>query len=86
MTESILINIKILKYYTIPFIDISINTIIYVINVAEPTIIKYSKCYIYKPHLNFIKNSPLKKLLKLCRLCQSKARFPYILFYFCLLF
>jgi len=31
---------------------------------ADPTVIKYSKCYIYKPRLNFIKDSPLK-ILKL---------------------
>ena len=30
---------------------------------AKPTIIKYSKYYIYKPRLNFIKDGPLKKLL-----------------------
>ena len=46
---------------------------------ADPTIIKYSKCYVYKPHLNFIKDGPLKKLLKLYQLYQLKARFPYIL-------
>ena len=46
---------------------------------AEPTIIKCTKYHIYKPRLNFIKNSPLKKLLKLCQLYQLKARFPYIL-------
>jgi hypothetical protein len=34
--------------------------------VVKLTIIEYSKCYIYKPHLNFIKDGPLKKLLKLC--------------------
>ena len=46
---------------------------------ADPTIIKYSKCYIYKPCLNFVKDGPLKKLLKLCHLCQSKVCLPYIL-------
>ena len=30
---------------------------------ADPAVIKYSKCYIYKPHLNFVKDGPLKKLL-----------------------
>ena len=40
---------------------------------ADPTIIKCSKCYIYKPRLNFVKDGPLKKVLKL------KARLPYIL-------
>jgi len=59
-------NIKISKYYTFLFIDTSINTTIYIINMADPTIIKCSKCYIYKPRLNFIKDGPLKKLLKLC--------------------
>ena len=53
---------------------------------AEPTIIEYNKCHIYKPCLNFIKDGPLKKLLKLCQLYQLKACFPYILFYFYLLF
>ena len=33
---------------------------------ADPTIIKCSKCYVYKPRLNFVKDGPLKKLLKLC--------------------
>jgi len=46
---------------------------------ADSTVIKYSKCYIYKPHFNFIKDGPLKKLLKLCQLYRLKARFPYIL-------
>ena len=46
---------------------------------ADPTVIKCSKCYIYKPRLNFIKDGPLKKLLKLCQLYQLKARLPYIL-------
>jgi len=32
---------------------------------ADFTVIKYSKCYIHKPRLNFIKDGPLKKLLKL---------------------
>ena len=47
------------------FIDISINTTVYAINITDLTVIKCSKCYIYKPHLNFIKDGPLKKLLKL---------------------
>ena len=46
---------------------------------ADPTVIKCSKYYIYKPRLNFVKDGPLKKLLKLCQLCQLKARLPYIL-------
>ena len=33
---------------------------------ADSTAIKYSKYYIYKPRLNFIKDGPLKKILKLC--------------------
>ena len=37
-----------------------------IIIMAKPTVIKYSKCYIYKPHFNFVKDGPLKKLLKLC--------------------
>ena len=41
--------------------------------------IKCSKCCIYKPRLNFIKDNPSKKLLKLCQLYRSKARIPYIL-------
>ena len=61
------------------FINIFINTTIYAINIAESVIIKYSKWYIYKPYLNFIKDGPLKKLLKLCQLYRSKARLPYIL-------
>ena len=46
---------------------------------ADFTVIKYSKYYIHKPCLNFIKDSPLKKLLKLCQLYQLKARLLYIL-------
>ena len=46
---------------------------------ADPTTIKYSKCYIYKPRLNFVKDGPLKKLLKLCQLCRLKVRLPYLL-------
>ena len=46
---------------------------------ANLTIIKCSKCCIYKPRLNFIKDGPLKKLLKLYQLYRSKARIPYIL-------
>ena len=46
---------------------------------ADPTIIKYSKCHIYKPRLNFVKDGPLKKILKLCQLYRLKARLPYIL-------
>ena len=46
---------------------------------AEPAVIKYSKCHIYKPYLNFVKNGPLKKLLKLYQLCRLKARFLCIL-------
>jgi len=44
------------------------NTTIYIINMADPTAIKYSKCYIYKPRLIFIKDSSLKKFLKLYHL------------------
>ena len=61
-------NFKILKYQNIIhlfFVDISINITIYTVIMAEPTIIKYSKHYIYKPHFNFIKDGPLKKFLKL---------------------
>ena len=64
------------------FINISINTTVYAVNMADFAVIKYSKCYIYKPHFNFIKNSPLKKLLKLCQSYQLKTYFPYILFLF----
>ena len=39
---------------------------LYIINMADPTAIKCSKCHIYKPRLNFIKDGPLKKILKLC--------------------
>ena len=46
---------------------------------AEPTVIKCSKCYIYKPRINFIKDGPLKKLLKLYQLRRLKAHFLYIL-------
>ena len=46
---------------------------------ADLTVIKCSKCCIYKPCLNFVKDGPLKKLLKLCQLYWSKARIPYIL-------
>ena len=67
------INFKILKHQNIIhllfvniFINFSINTTIYAIIMAEPTIIKYSKYYIYKSRLNFVKDGPLKKLLKLC--------------------
>jgi hypothetical protein len=45
---------------------------------AEPTIIKCSKCYIYKHHLKFVKDGSSKKLLKLCQLCRSKVCFPSI--------
>ena len=45
------------------FVDTSTN--IYIVNMADSTVIKCSKYYIYKPRLNFIKDSPLKKLLKL---------------------
>ena len=65
-------NFKILEHQNIIyflfidiFINFSINITIYAIIMAELTIIKYSKCYIYKPHLNFIKDGPLKKLFKL---------------------
>jgi hypothetical protein len=51
------------------FINISINTTIYAVNIADLAVIKCSKCCIYKPRLNFIKDGPLKKLLKLCQLC-----------------
>ena len=60
-----------LKYYkyqnilVLLFVDTSINTTIYTVKMAELTIIKYSKCYIHKLHINFIKDGPLKKLLKL---------------------
>ena len=57
-------NVKISIYCTFLFINTSINTL-YIINMADPTIIKYSKCYIYKPRLNFVKDGPLKKILKL---------------------
>ena len=33
---------------------------------VDPTVIICSKYYIYKPRLNFLKDGPLKKLLKLC--------------------
>jgi len=46
---------------------------------ADPTVIKCSKYYIYKPRLNFIKDGPLNKILKLCQLYRLKARLPYIL-------
>jgi hypothetical protein len=61
------------------FINISINTTAYAINMADFAVIKCSKCYIYKPHLNFVKDGPLKKLLKLYQSCRLKAHFPYIL-------
>jgi len=50
------------------FINTLINTNIYTVNMAEPTTIKCSKCHIYKPYINFVKDGPLKKLLKLCQL------------------
>ena len=59
-------NNKISQYYAFLFVDTSINTTIYIVNMVDPTIIKCSKCYIYKPRFNFIKDGPLKKLLKLC--------------------
>ena len=40
---------------------------------ADPTTIKCSKCYIYKPRLNFVKDSPLKKLLKLYQLSLAPS-------------
>ena len=46
---------------------------------ADPTVIKCSKCHIHKPRLNFVKDGPLKKILKLCQLYRLKARLPYIL-------
>jgi len=60
MAESTWRTLKYYKYQNIlllrlPFINPSINI----------TIIKCSKCYIYKPRLSFIKDGPLKKLLKL---------------------
>jgi len=57
-----------LKYFSIAlsFVDTLINTTIYILNMADPTVIECSKCHIYKPHFNFVKDSPLKKLLKLC--------------------
>jgi len=70
-------NVKISQYSF--FVNTLINTPKYIISVVEPTIIKYIRCYIYKPRINFIKNGLLKKLLKLYQLYQSKARFPYIL-------
>ena len=61
-------NIKILRTLKYPFFHTLINTTIYIINVVEPTAIKCIRCYIYKPYINFIKDGPLKKLLKLCQL------------------
>ena len=46
---------------------------------VDLTVIEYSKCHIYKPRLNFVKDGPLKKLLKLYQLYWLKARLPYIL-------
>ena len=46
---------------------------------VEPTVIKCIRCHIYKPRINFVKDGPLKKLLKLYQLYRLKARFPYIL-------
>ena len=72
-------NFKILKYQNIIhflFVDIFVD---FFINITIYTVIKCSKCYIYKPHLNFIKDGPLKKLFKLCQLCQLKVHFPCIL-------
>ena len=43
---------------------------------AKSITIEYSKCYIYKPHFNFVKDGPLKKLLKLYHLYQLKRVFP----------
>jgi hypothetical protein len=50
------------------FVDTLINTPMYIISVVEPTAIECIRCHIYKPRINFIKNGPLKKLLKLCQL------------------
>ena len=56
-----------LKYLFINiFVDFSINTTIYTVNMADFVVIKYSKYHIYKPRFNFVKDGPLKKLLKLC--------------------
>ena len=41
---------------------------------AEPTIIKYSKCYIYKPRLNFVKNNPfITKTMYHMRILDEQA-------------
>jgi hypothetical protein len=72
-------NVKISYYYAFLFINTSINTSIYIINMADPTIIEYSKCYIHKPRPNFIKDGLLKKILKLWQLYRLKARLLYIL-------
>ena len=69
------------KYYSIApsLLLIPLLTPLHIANIVDPTIIKCSKYHIYKPRLNFIKDGPLKKLLKLCQLYQLKARLPYIL-------
>ena len=36
---------------------------------ADSVVIECSKCHIYKPRFNFVKDGPLNKLLKLCQLC-----------------
>ena len=71
-----IINIKMSWYCAFLFVDTSINT---TVNMADSTVIKCNKCHIYKPRLNFVKDGPSKKLLKLCQLCRLKARLPYIL-------
>jgi len=77
-----------LKYLSIipSFLLIPLLIPLYIINIVDPTIIKYSKCYILKPRLNFIKDGPLKKLLKLYQLYRLKARLPYILLLLLLIF
>ena len=75
-------NIKILWIlkYAFLFVYTSIDTTIYIIEMADPTVIKYSKCHIHKPCFNFVKDGPLKKILKLCQLCWLKVHLLYILF------
>ena len=63
-----------LKYLSI-FVNTLINITIYIINMADFTVIKCSKCYIYKPHFNTIGRFNLILLcLSRCRLILIKRQ------------